>query len=112
MNYSVTVAAINLKSDPNIKTGKDCANSIINESRKANVKRTFNNEPKLLKIGNKDFYEITSEMEIPDIVAGTVKQRMCFTVISGFEFFISFTYITDKQLEEFNNILKTATFTK
>jgi hypothetical protein len=112
INYSILIVANNIKNDPDMQTGKDFANSIMAESKKRNVKRTFNGEPKLFKIGYKDFYEITSEMEIKEIIEGNVKQKMCFTVINGFVFSICFTYVTDKQLEEFNKIIATATFTK
>lgn len=112
LNYSMYLVAINLKNEPNSKTGKDCLNELVTASNRHQVKRKFIGEPKLLKIGNKDFYEITSEMEAGQIVDGIVKQKYCISVINGFSFSIIMTYSTDEQLAELNKILETATFTK
>ena len=110
LNYSFVVAALNLKNDPQLKTGKDCINEIIKQSSSHEVKRTINGEPQLTKIGNKDFYEITMEMEISEVTSGIVKQKYLSSVINNFNFSIILTYSTDEQLKELNNILATATF--
>ncbi len=111
-NQSFSVAALNLKNDPNTKSGKDCINQIIEASNSHSVKRTTKGEPKLTKIGSLDFYEITMEIEINQIVNDTVKQRYCACVINGFNFLIIMTYITDEQLSELNEVLATTTFNK